>query len=122
MRQVQDLVVSAAEALHDSAGDVRSSTSSSSPHNPVHNTAAHLLSALDVGGDGAVSRRDMLLAFKRDRQLAGMHGQACMQRKGKRCPFCADVLCAPHCALAPVLLCRPSEDARQDQGGARRHL
>jgi hypothetical protein len=29
-----------------------------------------LLAALDVGGDGVVSRRDMLLAFRRDRQLA----------------------------------------------------
>ncbi|WIA19886.1 hypothetical protein OEZ85_005786 [Tetradesmus obliquus] len=29
-----------------------------------------LLTALDVNGDGVVSRRDMLLAFRRDRQLA----------------------------------------------------
>jgi hypothetical protein len=29
-----------------------------------------LLAALDVDGDGAASRRDMLLAFRRDRQLA----------------------------------------------------
>lgn len=72
--------MSAAQALHDSAGDVHSS--SGSPHNPLHNTAAHLLSALDVGGDGAVSRKDMLLAFRRDRQLAGMH----MQRKEKAPP------------------------------------
>jgi hypothetical protein len=29
-----------------------------------------LLAALDVGGDGVASRRDMLMAFRRDRQLA----------------------------------------------------
>jgi hypothetical protein len=87
VRQVQALVVSAAQALaHDSAGDVRSN-SSSSPRSSAHGTAAHLLSALDVGGDGAVSRRDMLLAFRRDRQLAGVcvvAWQACMDRKAQQ--------------------------------------
>jgi hypothetical protein len=38
---------------------------------PTHSSAGHLLTALDVDGDGAASRRDMLLAFRRDRQLAG---------------------------------------------------
>jgi hypothetical protein len=38
-----------------------------------HSHAASLLAALDVDRDGAASRRDMLLAFRRDRQLAGEH-------------------------------------------------
>jgi len=36
-----------------------------------HAPAVSLLTALDVDGDSAASRRDMLLAFRRDRQLAG---------------------------------------------------
>lgn len=96
--------MSAAQALpHDSAGDVRSS-SSSSPHNTVHNTAAHLLSALDVGGDGAVSRRDMLLAFRRDRQLAGMHAQA-LHAEERKAPH---TLCGPGVCLNLCLLWRLS--------------
>lgn len=42
---------------------------------PTHSSAGHLLTALDVDGDGAASRRDMLLAFRRDRQLAGVWHQ-----------------------------------------------
>lgn len=47
------------------AGDVLAS--------PAQAAAVHLLRALGVGGDGAASRRDMLRAFRRDRQLAGAH-------------------------------------------------
>jgi hypothetical protein len=62
--QVQDLV-----PVHDTAA-----TSAGEGDCQLHGSAAHLLSALDVDGDGAVSRRDMLLAFRRDRQLAGACG------------------------------------------------
>jgi hypothetical protein len=40
------------------------------PSHPDTPRWAALLRALDADGDGAASRRDMLVAFRRDRQLA----------------------------------------------------
>lgn len=65
MPKVQDLV-----PLPGQTGCAEGDTVST-----THSTAGHLLAALDVDGDGAASRRDMLLAFRRDRQLAGAAGR-----------------------------------------------
>lgn len=40
------------------------------PSDPSLLRLRKMLAGLDVDGDGAASRRDMLLAFRRDRQLA----------------------------------------------------
>lgn len=76
--------------------------------------AVSLLAALDMDGDGAVSRRDMLLAFRRDRQLAGKETQcwtvrlfasrfhSCAQRQPASCNRAigvAEVECPSRCVF-----------------------
>jgi hypothetical protein len=65
--QVQDMV----PLLVEAPTPLSIARDGASPSSPAHGNAALLLAMLDVDGDGAASRKDMLLAFRRDRQLAG---------------------------------------------------
>ena len=69
LTQVQALVP--LQEQQPAGGAAAVATAGDVPPSPAQAAAVHLLRALDVDGDGAASRRDMLRAFRRDRQLAG---------------------------------------------------